>query len=49
MNWTVVWQSAIASIIASWPLFIAGLWVSHRKMREHVDRALKGSSEGDEP
>lgn len=31
------WLSVLAEILASVPVFGAGLWVSHRALRRHVD------------
>lgn len=32
------WLQVLAAVIASAPVFLAGLWVSHRSLRAHVDR-----------
>jgi hypothetical protein len=45
LNWTLVLQSVIAGALVSWPVFIAGLVVSHRRTREHVDRVTARQTE----
>jgi hypothetical protein len=34
----VFWTQVLAEVLASCPVFLAGLWVSHRKLKTHVDR-----------
>lgn len=41
LNWSLIVQYAISGAIVSWPVFIAGLWIGHRKARQHVDRVTR--------
>jgi hypothetical protein len=45
VNWAAVWQYAVSGALVSWPVFLAGLWASHRKTREHVDQAVGSAVE----
>lgn len=45
MNWAAVLQYAVSGAIVSWPVFVAGLVVSHRKTRQHVDRVTAVQTE----
>jgi len=35
------WLSVLAEALASLPVFLTGLWVSHRKLRRHVDTVTR--------
>lgn len=37
MHWSSVLGYAISGAIVSWPVFIAGQVLSHRKLRAHID------------
>lgn len=37
LDWTEITQTVIAGAAVSWPVFAAGIWISHRRIREHVD------------
>jgi len=37
LDWTLIVQYAISGAIVSWPVFIAGLWIGHRKSRRHIE------------
>lgn len=40
MSWGDIWGYALSGAIVSWPVFIAGQVISHRKLRQHVDNKL---------
>ena len=40
MSWDQVWELTLSGALVSWPVFIAGLFVSHRKLTRHVDKKL---------
>lgn len=35
------WLQVLAEALASLPVFLIGLWFSHRKLRQHVDTVTK--------
>lgn len=41
LNWSAIVQYAISGALVSWPVFLAGLWIGHRKVRQHVDRVTE--------
>jgi hypothetical protein len=38
LNWDTVLQSVVASSLSSWPVFAAGLWVQHRRVRTDLHK-----------
>lgn len=38
---TGFWLQVLAEALASLPVFLVGLWISHRKLREHVDKVTR--------
>lgn len=45
MTWHDVLMYALSGAIVSWPVFLAGQFVSHRKIRAHVDRVTAYQTE----
>ena len=39
------WLQVLAEALASLPVFLIGLWFSHRKLRQHVDRVTAVQTE----
>lgn len=38
MNWTLIFQYVISGAVVSWPVFIAGQVIGHRKATRHVEQ-----------
>ena len=36
INWDIILQSVVAGSIVSWPVFAAGLWVQHKRVRTDI-------------
>lgn len=41
LDWSTIVQYTISGAIVSWPVFIAGLWFSHRNTQQHVDQVTE--------
>ena len=41
LDWSAITGYAISGAIVSWPVFIIGLVIGHRKARQHVDQVTE--------
>jgi len=44
VNWATVWQSVIAGIAVTWPVFFIGLWVNHRKAVQQINSVTQAQT-----
>lgn len=41
VNWGTVLASVISGVVVSWPGIAVTIWLSHRKLRQHVDTVTR--------
>lgn len=44
VSWQTILQSVIASSFVSWPVFAAGLWVQHRRVKADLHKVTQAQT-----